>query len=89
MTATVPLSKETDFVEFMLRVDAGETSPPAKPGEDELVRRMVEVAVAAAPALTSQQITDLRRVFKPGVRIPTVTQLPTREAAPKPARRAA
>ena len=69
---------------------------------DEQTRRMVEVAVAAAPAFTTEQINELRRVLKPGERIPAVTlvgreltaeenafvaNLPARPA--KPARRAA
>ena len=54
----------------------------------DLTRRMVEIAVAGAPVLTREQITDLRRIFKPGDRIPAVTQLPAQPEA-KPTRWAA
>ncbi|WP_155123650.1 MULTISPECIES: hypothetical protein [unclassified Actinoplanes] len=56
---------------------------------DEQTRRMVEVAVSAAPALTSTQITELRRILKPSAQISTVTPLPTLKVATRPTRRAA
>lgn len=33
---------------------------------DEATRRLVDQAVAAAPALTSDQVTELRRILRPG-----------------------
>lgn len=53
---------------------------------DPETQRMVDIAVAGAPALTSDQITELRRVFKPEQwRTAPVTRTP----ATRPLRQAA
>lgn len=53
---------------------------------DPETRRLVAIAVAGAPALTTEQIAELRRVLKPNQYAPVV-KLPAKLA--KPVRRAA
>ncbi|MEU4558613.1 hypothetical protein AB0F72_09485 [Actinoplanes sp. NPDC023936] len=44
---------------------------------DPETQRLVEAAVDAAPALTSDQITELRRVLKPEARLRVLPQRTT------------
>lgn len=55
---------------------------------DAETQQLVDIAVAGAPALTSDQITDLRRLLKPETRIPAMPKT-VRRPVTRPERRAA
>jgi hypothetical protein len=52
-------------------------------GLDAETQRLVDIAVAGAPALTTAQITELRRILKPEQRLRAIPGLvqPIRKAA--------
>ncbi len=50
---------------------------------DAETRQLVDIAVAGAPALTTEQITELRRVLKPETRLRPLAPV---AALPRPAK---